>query len=148
MGETSRSTGVTVSASLVLLGSLFWLGMAIFMFVAVQFVPQLNDSTVRKVTYIFYGPPALIALLGMATAIGLYRLKPWSRISLLIFSGLIGISGLLLTTLFVWGSLSSPVNNPWASSILMMLLFFLPMVFFGFGWICYFNKHTVKEQFK
>ena len=148
MGEGNRSQGVTVSAVLVLLGSLFWLLMAIFMYVAVEIVPQLSDPIVRRTTHFFYGLPAILSLLGIATAIGLFRLRSWARISLLIFSCLIGFSGALLTALFVWGSLSSPQHNTVISTTLMILIFFLPMMLFGFGWLYFFNRSAVKEQFK
>jgi len=144
-----RSTGVTVSSVLVLSGSTFWILLGIGGILMANLLPQFDNNPQVKtfVTY-FYLPFLFLAIIGVFTGIGLLKLKNWARISLLIFSWAIGIIGFLMTCLFLWGTLFSSEKNPLISTILMFILFFLPMMGFGFWHIYYMSKLTIRSEFK
>lgn len=124
-----RSIGVTISAILVLIGSLFWLAVSLLLVIAVGG---------RRVTTFQFGIiaaafPFLVvgSLLGLVTSIGLFRLKRWARISLLIFASVL-----------VYISVHDTVGS-WYRHVLFRLL----LVAIGGWWLYFFNKATIKAQF-
>src|SRR5712672_2080606 len=91
-----RSTGVTVISILSLLGSVLTLALGLLVLVVTIFVPSGQTPQ-------FPGSPAMFkafmaaaslayllpAIWGAATAIGLWKLKSWARISMIVFSVLL-----------------------------------------------------------
>lgn len=152
-----RSPGVTAAAVVAILGSALSLLMAVLVLLSVVLVGSLPASR---------GGPALtgaalvapilfyIALgaWGIATALGLFRLRPWSRISILIFSGLL-ICGCLLTTIVMLViPIPIPPNSDLQASAIPMIrgifvaLFAVPCAV-GVWWMIFFNLKSTREQF-
>jgi hypothetical protein len=153
----SRLVGVILSAILSLLGSLLVLGMAAAMGFALMFAPVSGTRDVPGPVFlkavlagmvVFY---LLLASWGVLTAIGLFRLRNWARISIIVFSVLLipiglcsGLVGLLMPF--------PPPPNAAASNIFTavrigMGVFFLSLAAIGIAWLVYFNRAKVKLQF-
>lgn len=85
-----RSVGVTISAIVILLGSL--LALAVGMLAVVGLVsPRPNFPNYPKGANGFLIPPVFLlpAVWGITTSIGLFRLRNWGRISIIIFAALL-----------------------------------------------------------
>jgi hypothetical protein len=83
-----RPVGVTASAVVAIIGSVFTLLMAVVM-LATAFI-ETPQSQTPGYTQIAVGSAlvfAALAGLGVWTAIGLLRLRPWARTSILVFAG-------------------------------------------------------------
>jgi hypothetical protein len=88
-----RSTGITISAVIVLLGSAatFLFESAILLVLLLGLVP-MQTSQPPFVKYAVYFEGILLlgfAAWGVATGVGLLRLRNWARVSLLVLSGLL-----------------------------------------------------------
>ncbi len=154
-----RSAGVTVIAILSLLGSLFTFAMGILMLVMVIVVPvprsdQFPGSPIFFKVILLLGSLMYLlpAIWGVVTSIGLWRLKNWARISIIVFSVLLilmgGFSGLM--TLVV--PMPPPPNSTVDPSVMTgirisMGAFMLALAGIGVWWLVFFNRPKVKEQF-
>lgn len=95
----------------------------------------------------------LPAVWGVATSIGLFRLKNWARISMIVFS-------VLLVLMSGFGALTSlliPFPSPtadqtvdpsiFAGARMAMLTFWLALLAVGIWWLVFFKRANVKQQF-
>jgi hypothetical protein len=154
-----RSVGVTTVAILSLIGSLLTLAMGLVMLVVMAFAPvpansQFSGSPMAfkilmLVVSLFYLLPAAW---GIATAIALWRLKNWARISIIIFSVLLicmgGFSGLTTLVLPFPTAPNNPLDPSVVTSIrLAMGTFFLALLGIGIWWLVFFTRSKVKIQF-
>jgi hypothetical protein len=154
-----RSIGVTVIAVLSLLGSLFMLLMAALMAAMPFFLPKLpNDNTalppgffksMMLISAIVYTLPAIW---GIVTSIGLFRLKEWARISIIVFTVLLiltsGFGGLMAVLV----PMPTPPNQPTDANVtagvrVFMAVFAGTMVTIGVWWLVFFTRPKVKQQF-
>jgi hypothetical protein len=155
----TRSTGVTVISILSLLGSLLTLAMGLLVLGVMVFVPSGHAQQ-------FPGSPAtfkvlmaaaslvylLPAIWGIATAIGLWRLKNWARISIIVFSVLLilmgGFTGLIM---LIMPFPSTPTATPdpafMATVRIVMGGFWLTLLGIGIWWLVFFTRAKVVEQF-
>jgi hypothetical protein len=154
-----RSAGVTVIVILSLLGSLFTFAMGILMLVMmiVAPVPRSNEfpgSPIFFKVILLLGSLMYLlpAIWGVVTSIGLWRLKNWARISIIVFSVLLilmgGFSGLM--TLVV--PMPPPPNSTVDPSVMTgirisMGAFMLALAGIGVWWLVFFSRPKVKEQF-
>jgi len=154
-----RSIGVTVIAVLSLLGSalMFLMGVGVTLVVLLVPLPQTKE---------FPGSPAffksmmlmsafmyiLPAVWGIVTGIGLFRLREWARISMIVFSVILT----LVSGCMVLGSLlffiPSAVNQTADPAVLagvrwFMVGFSLLVVGIGIWWLVFFTRTRVKQQF-
>jgi hypothetical protein len=155
-----RSVGVSVIAVLSLLGSAFTLLMGVLMLFVFFLAPPPRADT-------FPGSPAffkaimigaaLVYMLpagwGIASSIGLFKLKNWARISILIFSVLLIVMSLFggLTSL-VMAFFPLPSNQDLDPSIMARVSIFMAVFWSGFlgvgiWWLVFFNRAKVKQQF-
>jgi hypothetical protein len=153
----SRSVGVILSAIVSLLGSLLVLGMGAVMAFALMFAPVSAHhdvpgpdflKAILAGTVLFY---VLLALWGILTAIGLFRLRNWARISIIVFSVLLipiglcsGLAGLLMPFPLPPNAAAS---NIFTTVRIGMGVFFLSLAALGVSWLVYFNRAMVKAQF-
>ena len=154
-----RSAGITVIAILSLIGSAFMLLMAIFvarvpLMAPVSSSPGLPSST-AFFKAMFVGIALFFALLatwGILTSIGLFRLREWARISIIVFSVLVVLQGTFgVLTLLVMPILPSP-NQAADPAIMMgvrifMAGFSLALLSLGVWWLVFFTREKVTEQF-
>ncbi len=154
---TKRSAGVTAAAVVAVLGSALSLLMAVLVLLSVVLTGSLPASRGGPALTgaALVGPVVFYLALGawgIATALGLLRLRPWSRISILIFSGLL-ICGCLITTIVMLViPIPIPPNSDLQASALPMIrgifvaLFAVPCAV-GVWWMIFFNLKSTREQF-
>jgi hypothetical protein len=154
-----RSAGVTVIAILSLLGSLLTFAMGILMLVVMVMapVPRSNQLPVSPVFFkVLFLLVSLVYLLpavwGMVTGIGLWGLKNWARISIIVFSVLLilmgGFSGLMTLVMPIPTTPNNALNPSVMSSVRMVMGgFWLTLLGIGVWWLVFFNRAKVKEQF-
>ena len=154
-----RSIGVTVIAVLSLLGSLFTLLMGGLM-IALPFfsaAPSSKDSpfTPQFFKVMMFGA-ALMYILpaawGIATSIGLFKLKEWARISIIVFSVLLTLmsvfGGLMFLVLPMPPTPNQPTDLHIATAVrVFMATFTGALVGIGVWWLVFFTRPKVKEQF-
>jgi hypothetical protein len=155
-----RSAGVTIAAVIVLLGSIFVGFFAIIGIFAALFISRGNDAT-RNLPQ--QGPLPLIASMivgalfefgfagwGLATAIGLIRLKPWSRISILVYAGLLAVSFAFTALIFML--LPLPVTPNTSQNFNFMIRFIMASICvvpfsIAVWWLVLFTRKSVVAQF-
>jgi hypothetical protein len=155
-----RSAGVTIAAVVALLGSICAGFFAILGLIAPLFLSRGNDAT-RNLPK--QGPLPLIATVimgalvefgfsgwGLATAIGLIRLKPWSRISILIYAGLLAVSVSFMALIIML--LPLPVTPNTAQNFNFIFRFTTAsfcavLLFIAVWWLVLFTRKSVVAQF-
>lgn len=149
----NRSTGVILSAVLVFIGSALTLLMAVFL-VFGSIAVRTQQPQLAGMRYVLYSVDALyvaFAIWGIASGIGLLRLREWARISMIAFSVLLLLCTLpaLLFTLFM------PIATPVNASANFVLIFKLvtgllegSLVALGAAWLYFFNRRSVRSRFQ
>ncbi len=152
----NRSIGVTFIGVLSLIGSVLMLGMAVMMVAIAVFSPRTDTNIppgvfliLMVVCSIFY---AMLAAWGISTSIGLFRLKNWARISIIIFSVLLTlmstISGLMALTIPLPPTAGTPVDpNAMLIFRMVMGIFWAVQMGIGIWWLVFFTRAKVKAQF-
>jgi hypothetical protein len=167
-----RPFGVVFSAVLLLLGSLLQLAMAFLMAISgVILHQQIGSGALPSAAgpmpswmpaymFVLCGFFVALALWGILTAVGLFRLRRWARYSVLIIGGalaLIGLVSLLATVvmLFVPLPVASGVDASQVQTVQTMTkvvfagvaLIYAIMAAVGISWLVYFNQKRVRELF-
>ncbi len=141
--------GVTASAIVAILGSMFALLLAAFMaasplIATAQPKPPYGTQIAIAAAVI----TAALAALGIWTAVGVFRLRSWARTSILIFAGFLGAWTAL--TLFVTmvmplpPQLTAGTGQTFRSS--MALMFGIPLAI-AVWWLIQFNAKSTKAAF-
>jgi hypothetical protein len=154
-----RSAGVTAISILSLLGSLLALDMGLLVLVVIVFVPNSHTQPFPGSPTAFKALMAaaslvylLPAIWGIVTAVGLWNLKNWARISIIVFSVLLiltgGFAGL---TMLIVPFPSAPTTTPdpavMATVRVVMAGFWLALLGIGIWWLVFFTRAKVGEQF-
>jgi len=160
-----RSGGVTASAVIAIIGSVFTIllgGFAILGALLMRTMPNLPTTPAQPVPPVAFLLAESILFLGfgiwgIASAVGLLRLKNWARVSLLVFAGLLcffSVCCVLVFLLLLVAPLSLPMppqqNVPpgfMAGFFGTMIVFALLLVALSVWWLFYFNRRDVKGQF-
>jgi hypothetical protein len=154
-----RSTGVTVIVILSLIGSVFTFGMGILMLVVMIVAPAPRSGPFPGSPIVFKSMLLLASLVyllpagwGIVTGIGLWRLKNWARISIIVFSVLLILMGVFSGLMMLVVPIPSTSNNAVDPSIMTgirisMGAFMLSLAGIGIWWLVFFNRSKVKEQF-
>jgi hypothetical protein len=143
-----RSAGVTAAAVISILGSALCLLFALLMLLtSFLFRSQAPTPSFTRVAVFFecalFGA---LAAWGIATAIGLFRLRGWARISAIVFSLLLA-SGALFLAFF------RPPPQPGAPPAVMTVVmvgiacFYACLAALGGWWLYLFNTLSVRTQF-
>ncbi|HTV58716.1 MAG TPA: hypothetical protein VMJ93_07570 [Verrucomicrobiae bacterium] len=155
-----RSFGVTFSVIVVFLGCAFTLLICLLMAIGIAAMTASPQAAVRNLPRfaILFDAVLVVVLLGcvawgILTGAGLLRLRPWARISILIFSGLLLFFCLpgLVVFLFMPSSVFSQPNLPANFPLLMkaiMAAVYGSIAALGGIWLWFFNSPPVKAQFK
>ncbi|HEV8385754.1 MAG TPA: hypothetical protein VGQ11_12855, partial [Candidatus Acidoferrales bacterium] len=148
----NRPAGVTVSAVFLILGSVLTALMGLLMLLArsiappVPSQPPFYDAIMVASSVTFLG----FAVWGGLTAAGLFRMRRWARISILVIGALVVIfcSGSLAILLFVSRQMPEFEASGRAGTILgvMIGMYVVPMLL-GLWWLIYFNLAAVKATF-
>jgi hypothetical protein len=155
----NRSVGVTVIAVLALLGSILALLMGTLMAVVMAVAPVPTQPefpaspTFFKVILLGASLVYLLpAVWGILTSIGLFRLRNWARISIIVFAVvliLMSISPLLGSLMFSFISFPRETLNPSAMTVVRLSIgaMGLGQLSVGIWWLVFFNRAKVKQQF-
>jgi hypothetical protein len=144
----SRPAAVTASAVVALIGSLLALLLAGVMVVgaytAPMQVPAMRGPLVGSGTLL-----AALAALGVATGVGVLRLRPWARMSMLVFGGFMAVVSFLSALVLAFVPIPAPPGAPISESsvrIFMVGFYAIPLLI-GVWWLVLFNRAATKEAF-
>ncbi len=143
MAEPGCSKKLKNIGVLVIAGS----GLALFGALSLFRLPPMGEM--GRFEHEIFGPLVLcMAPWGLATGIGLLRAWRWARISMLVFSSLLAVSG----ALGVVGFLFMPNGNVSGWTLFLITagatLFCLIPVAIGVWWSIYFTRNNVKAHFQ
>jgi hypothetical protein len=169
-----RPSGVIFSAVLLVLGSLFQLLLAALMALGAVFLrkqigsggPTGPTAATPMPTWMPIFEFAMVAIFvalaawGIATAVGLFRMRRWARYSVLVIGGGMALLGLcstlsMLVMLFVPLPVASGVDASQAPSVQAMTrvafgvvaFFYAILCAVGVSWLVYFNLKKVRAAF-
>jgi hypothetical protein len=150
--SAGRFAGVTLAAVAAILGSGLFILMGLAMlFTAFVPIPRPAAPPLLKIVTIVMGFVMLaVAAWGITTAVGLFRLRTWSRWSILIFSALLafmgGSSALMMTVIQM--PAAADVSPQIMTGIKVgVALFYGILALIGAFWLFYFNTARVRNQF-
>ncbi|ABF39277.1 hypothetical protein Acid345_0272 [Candidatus Koribacter versatilis Ellin345] len=114
--------------------------------------PQLPMSALMAIVFVMYLVPAIW---GLASSIGLWRLKNWARISTIVFAvllcmfGVFGGLGALAVPAIMKSQPSQPPNASQITIVVIasMLVFSIGELAVGVWWAIYFTRRSVTAQF-
>jgi hypothetical protein len=154
-----RPVGIVLTSILQFLGSLWVLLVAAAMFIIPLFAPHTSTSQLQLPAGFFFAIGAMyltFAAIGIATAVGVFRLKRWSRYSTLIFAGILVFTGLMLALVIVLMPFPTPPSKPSSPRPdNFMLVFNTVMVLIGLAiaglggwWLYYFSRNAIRARFE
>jgi len=156
--SAKRSASVTIAAVVALLCCLFLLLCCSVAFLGMLLVKLPGSAPevpplVRNIALVTEGFLICLCLFGMATGIGLFYLRNWARISILIwggfsvFFGAIGIPIAYLTTFSANTTTPAlPADSMQAVRWILLFIYGVPLLI-GIWWLILFNRKSVKAQF-
>ena len=152
-----RSTGITISAILVFVGSGFTLLPAFVAAFLAAFAHTSRASHFLPKPLLWVGAIVYLGLAtwGIATGVGLLRLREWSRVSQLIFSALL-VLAVVGAMMLPFINFPVPPNDPdpeftrrvMSSMKIGLAGFYGVLASLGAWWLYYFNKGSVRAQFR
>jgi hypothetical protein len=154
-----RSVGITISAVVVFLGSAVAILFAAFVVLAGAFVSHSSRMPAQPA---FFRPMMFMEAAfvfgfggwGVASGAGLISTKEWARISMLVYAFILLLVTLPAGLLFAFIPLPDNPNNasvpPGFMTLLRvgMVLFYESFAALGAFWLYFFNKRSVKAQFR
>lgn len=150
----NRPAGVNFTAVVQILGSV----LALLMSLLFLFLPMIEGSRAAKPSLspgLLYGEAAvfgIFAVLGLLTAIGLFRMRSWARYSTLVFSPMPILMGLSLAAVFIIIPMlpgrAEDLRAPGVKVVeAVMVMLGLGIAALGVFWLYYFNRATTKLAF-
>jgi hypothetical protein len=146
----TRPASVTASAIVAVLGSLFALLIA-GMAVASLFVQTPQPHPANAAQSVVGGAAifAVFAVAGIWTSVGLFRMRPWARSSILVFAGflaLVCLFSLLMTTLMPISADFSAAAGGQTFRGTMAIVFAIPLAI-SLWWLVQFNTRSTRAAF-
>ena len=154
-----RSPGITFAALIALIGSIFTLLFGLLMLVIMMFAPipapgqsHVSPTLMRAVFVLLSLFYLLPAIWGIVTSIGLFRLRNWARLSIIVFSVLLLLTGVFAGLVSLLMPVPAGVNTASNPSIMLAIrlsmgLFWLTMIGIGAWWLIFFTRTSVRAQF-
>ena len=157
-----RPAGVTISAVIVFIGAGLTLLSAGFMLLGFAVMPADNmPAFTRDAGFIMSIFMLGFAAWGIATGINLLHLREWSRISMIVFSGLLlvmAVPGLLMMLVMPLptpavpavpnGEAIPPLGHLMTAVRIGMAIFYALLALLGGWWVYFFNSRSIKEHFR
>lgn len=144
-----RPVGVTASAIVAILGSIIALVFAVGG-TAALFMPTTKPQPANTTPNIIGGVLmfAVLAVIGIWTSLGLFRLRPWARTSMLVFAGFLAVGSIfgLLGSMVVPLPPDTSVDTRNAIRIGMAVMFGIPFLI-AVWWLILFNSQSTKAAF-
>ena len=155
MDEQNKApASVTAAGIVAIVGSLLVLFGGLMGFLGLQISPATNgrrlSPAVMTMAESMLGCIIVLGVLGIATGVGLFRLRNWARISTLIWSGItvvfcVLVIGLLAITPFP--TQPNAAMNPGVVRVLGQIFYAVPLAI-GIWWLILFNSKSVAAQFR
>jgi len=170
-----RPVGVVVAAVLLLFGSLFQLLMAAVMALSGAFMPMAAvaggasgapggapmPGFMHGFMFAISAVCLALAVWGIVTTVGLFRLRRWARYSVLVIGGIIAVIGgfSMLTSLIILAIPMTPTAGVDASdastfAAMKYVIFAVSEIMYGImtgvgvWWLVYFNRKGVRDVFQ
>jgi hypothetical protein len=162
MEGSPRSAGVTVSAGVVLIGSALTVlfgAITVLGSLAISHSPAGAGAPVNVGAILLMESTLFFGFggWGLATGVGLIGTRPWARISLLVYAGILLFAGLIGALVIAFAALPHPPDlyvhdQQLPTNFLLMMrvgisLFYGSAAAIGAFWLYFFNKQSVKAQF-
>jgi hypothetical protein len=152
--KSSASGSVIAAAVVAIAGSLLAiLGLSLafvgFALVGSRANPQTSAS-LKTVTEVMLAIFVGVAIFGVATGIGLIRLRNWARISALVWAGISALFSAFGVLIMLSMPIPAPPNVPAASMAAVRLgisLFYALPLLIAVWWLILFNRAATKSQF-
>lgn len=150
-----RWIGIRISAVITILGSAATLLLAASMLFFVIVSPPLPETSappvpVKAITIAMANLNLFLSAWGIATAVGIFRRRPWSRISILVFAAILAFFGTVSPLIL----LAMPVpETPGVDPDKMAMIFrfvgafYLALGALGIWWLILFNRKITKSYF-
>ncbi len=152
-----RPVGVTITAVLDFVGCGLTIFTSFFAVLGFAIQPAMPQAPAfLKYTEIFtVGLMVGAGAWGIATAVGLLRMREWSRISQIVFAALlllVSVPGMLVFLFMRFDELASSGNPQMNAQILGMMRLFVMVIYgslaaFAVWWLYYFNTRAVRAAF-
>lgn len=108
-------------------------------------IPPFSKPLAIAMMLLFGG----LAIFGIFTSVGVFRLKKWARVSMLVWGGVMAAFCGVILLFTAFGSLQQMVADASASPflrIVIAVMYGIPFLI-GVWWLLLFNQSSVKEQF-
>jgi len=150
---TKRPLGVTLAAVAAILGSGLFILLGLVMLLS-AFVstpqPAIPAPLLKAVSIVMCFVLLGVAAWGITTSVGLFRMRGWSRWSILVFSGLLAFMGgstaLLLSVVQLPPTPGASEQIAGVVKIIAAVVYGIPALIGAF-WLYYFNTSRVRTQF-
>jgi hypothetical protein len=145
----SRPVGVTASAVVAILGSIFTL---VFSALAVGslFMETTQPQPPNSAPFVVAGALIFVifACIGFWTSLGLFRLRPWARSAILVFAGFLAAASILTLLMTMAVPMPSDMSPATAQSVRrgMVVIFGIPFLI-AIWWLIQFNTPSTKAAF-
>jgi hypothetical protein len=145
----SRPVGITASAIVAILGSIFALLLAVLS-VASLFMETTKPQAPNSAQFVIAGAVMFAALAGIGiwTSIGLFRLRSWARTSILIFAGFLAACSALSLLISVAVPIPPQIAAGTEHTVrrMMAVMFGVPLAI-AVWWLIQFNAQSTKAAF-
>jgi hypothetical protein len=136
----NRPVGIAVTSILQFMFGLVYLLLGVLCFTGQYFVPKMSKPEV-PIGFLSLA----FAAIGIATAVGVFRLKRWSRYLTLIFAGMLVCGVLLISAVLLFSPAAS--KQP-TSTLPDGFAVGLMVVGLGGWWLYYFNRKDIRAWFQ
>lgn len=144
-----RPLGITVSALCALLGSLLMLAILVLITTTLLLSPGQRSLPREAMVGVVIGLAmfGVLGIWGTVTAIGLFRLRNWARVSMIVFSVLLAFGG-LVSAPAMW-LLPPPATVPPSFDNFRVVIAAIYGAFglLGVFWLYYFSRRAAQEAF-
>ena len=141
----SKPAGVTASAIVAIIGSTFIMVVGSLMVVALLIeTPQGKPPISVPLGVAVAAMYMMFAGLGIWTSIGLFRLRPWARTSMIVFAGFLGVIALFGLAMTIAGPM--PATSGQGFRLGLAVLFAIPLAI-SVWWLIQFNTRSTKAAF-
>lgn len=154
-----RSPGVTIIGTLSMIGSILILLTAVLTAALSRRLPPnlehanpLTNPSIRSFMMFVVLFTIAWAVWGIATSIGIFRLKNWARLSTLVFSVLLVSGGIFGAVIVAVMPIPVAPNQAAAPDFMIymrfgMAAYYLLLAAVGVWWLIFFSRKSVKQQF-
>jgi len=153
----ARSGGVIFSAVLVFLGSTFAVLTGALIVVAGLIAPRSSSEVATPIDFNYFAAIEAAVFFGfgawgIASGIGLMRIKPWARISMLAFACLLLVGSVSAGVMVAVTRMPVPNDPIFPASFMLMTRalvvgFYVLLAGLAVFWLYFFNRKIVKAQF-